>query len=210
MKSVVIFTIISLVILSCIAYAKDFSDVPSDHWAYQYINDLSNNGVINGYEDGTYKPQDSVTRAEFLKLLVSSESILKEEAMEYIKRIGQVNWYDPFVKYVMYREMSSREYQEEEYSQPIERVEIITFIKHFSKYYDMSVFEKNVDEVDEFNDVDDLNDFEKESLVNVQRLGVMNGYEDGSFKPHNNVTRAEVSAIIYRWNNALKREGFNL
>lgn len=55
--------------LSICAQAKDFSDLSADHWAYANIQTLVNEGTINGYEDGTFMPSKTVTRAEFVKML---------------------------------------------------------------------------------------------------------------------------------------------
>lgn len=46
-----------------------FSDVDENHWAVAYINTAYQNGWINGYEDGTFKPQQSITRAEVVKIV---------------------------------------------------------------------------------------------------------------------------------------------
>jgi hypothetical protein len=46
-----------------------FSDVPQDHWAYTPITELASEGVIAGYGDGTFRPDQQVTRAEFAALL---------------------------------------------------------------------------------------------------------------------------------------------
>lgn len=54
------------------AFAADFPDVSSSHPHYTAINFLRNRGIINGYEDGTYKPERSVTRAEFIKIILLS------------------------------------------------------------------------------------------------------------------------------------------
>ncbi len=53
-------------------FAADFPDVSSSHPNYTAINFLRARGVINGYEDGTYKPNREVTRAEFLKIILLS------------------------------------------------------------------------------------------------------------------------------------------
>lgn len=52
--------------------SADFSDVPSEHWAYLSIGTLSGEGIINGYSDGTFRPNGTVTRAEFVKMLGKS------------------------------------------------------------------------------------------------------------------------------------------
>ena len=51
-----------------------FSDVPSDYTYYSAITDLTAEGIINGFEDGTFKPEDPVTRAQFTKLICLAEN----------------------------------------------------------------------------------------------------------------------------------------
>ncbi len=47
---------------------SDFPDVPSSHWAAEYIGALANEGIINGFEDGTFRPNDSVTYEQAVKM----------------------------------------------------------------------------------------------------------------------------------------------
>ena len=54
------------------AVSQRYHDVPSDHWAGQYISILTENGIIDGYPNGTFKPDQSITRAEFSKMLARS------------------------------------------------------------------------------------------------------------------------------------------
>ncbi|MBQ3181386.1 MAG: S-layer homology domain-containing protein [Clostridia bacterium] len=49
--------------------AVSFSDLSSDHWAYESIKTLVDEGTINGYSDGTFQPERTVTRAEFAKMI---------------------------------------------------------------------------------------------------------------------------------------------
>ena len=44
--------------------SKSFTDVPDTHWAVRYINFAATRGWVTGYEDGTFKPEHSITRAE--------------------------------------------------------------------------------------------------------------------------------------------------
>lgn len=45
----------------------DFSDLPSSNWAYSYVGYLYCNGVVSGYSDGTFRPDENTSRAEFTK-----------------------------------------------------------------------------------------------------------------------------------------------
>ncbi len=47
-----------------------FSDVPLDFWAYDFIEYLANRGVIGGYSDGTFRPNNSATRGQLAKIVV--------------------------------------------------------------------------------------------------------------------------------------------
>ena len=51
------------------AYAIQFTDLNSGHWAYEYITTLADSGVINGYTDGKIKVDKTMTRAEVATVL---------------------------------------------------------------------------------------------------------------------------------------------
>lgn len=47
----------------------NFKDVNKDHWAYEAIKDLTDRKILTGYEDGTFKPDEPITRAEVVTIL---------------------------------------------------------------------------------------------------------------------------------------------
>lgn len=49
---------------------SQFKDIKTTYWANGYINLVASNGVVNGYPDGTFKPEDKITYAEIIKMLV--------------------------------------------------------------------------------------------------------------------------------------------
>lgn len=57
-------------ILLVVVKTPVFPDVPTDYWAFAAIGALSEREVINGYPDGTFKPENKVTRAEFAKMIL--------------------------------------------------------------------------------------------------------------------------------------------
>lgn len=62
-----------------------FSDVPNDHWAYATIQWAVDQGIVTGYEDGTFRPNQVVTEAEFLVMLMRAypEVDVQEEGVWY-------------------------------------------------------------------------------------------------------------------------------
>ncbi len=64
-------TVLSVAVLClAVAPALAFPDVSDNHWAAPQIKELSEKGVIVGYPDGTFKPDDNVTRAEFAAMAI--------------------------------------------------------------------------------------------------------------------------------------------
>jgi len=65
------------------ALAENFYDVNQDYWAYQSIQDLSGQNIISGYSDNTFRPDNSVTRAEFATMIIKS---LNREGMPITRK----------------------------------------------------------------------------------------------------------------------------
>ena len=76
-KKILILTITILSVFSQTANAletkKTFTDVPPTHQYNVAINYLTEQGVINGYEDGTFGPENPINRAEALKIILEKE-----------------------------------------------------------------------------------------------------------------------------------------
>ena len=94
MKKVFVFSLAICMLMTCfsVAFAKSFSDVPSTHWSYKFVDELSNKGIINGYEDGSFKPDGNVTKAEFIKLVMVI--YYGDYTFDPIK--GGNNWYSKY------------------------------------------------------------------------------------------------------------------
>ena len=56
-------------------YRQIFTDVPKDHWAFSYISEMSERGVLSGYPDGKFYPESQVTRAEFAKIMTTAAGL---------------------------------------------------------------------------------------------------------------------------------------
>ncbi|MCM3454874.1 S-layer homology domain-containing protein [Heyndrickxia oleronia] len=70
-----------------------FKDLKTNHWAYSNIKWGVSNGILNGYPDGTFKPNNEVTEAEFMKMLIAT--FAKDE----VSASKGKNWADPFYNY---------------------------------------------------------------------------------------------------------------
>ncbi len=78
-KSLSLILVLLILTSSIPSFAATFPDVPSKHWAYKYIEDMTKKGIITGHEDGKYKPNDSVSYLENLKLISGLITLSTEE-----------------------------------------------------------------------------------------------------------------------------------
>lgn len=95
---IAVFAALTIMSASMAASVTSFTDVTKNHWAYTAINWGATSGIINGYEDGSYKPSQFVTESEFLKMLVSTfDASQKPESGDkwysgYYTYAKQKNW----------------------------------------------------------------------------------------------------------------------
>lgn len=93
-------------------FAKSFTDVKENgntSWAYKYVDELSNKNILNGYEDGTFKPNNPVSFLETMQILKTllnpSEDELKlarESNLELVNSCGVMDWAKDAVCYNIY------------------------------------------------------------------------------------------------------------
>ena len=70
MKKILTITAVAALIAGVSVYAANpFSDVSTDDWAYQAVSDLSDQGVVEGYPDGTFKGERNMTRFELAQVI---------------------------------------------------------------------------------------------------------------------------------------------
>lgn len=93
-KGILLTAVIALSSAQVMAF--QFPDVPKTHWASKQIDILSDQGVIVGYPDGTFKPDDNVTRAEFASMAI------KALGQEHTKVMQPVNFNDITPEYWAY------------------------------------------------------------------------------------------------------------
>ena len=76
---------------------NDYSDVADGSWYNNAISTLSNMGILGGYEDGTFRPNASITRAEFAKIAVSFFDWADIEAVNDFVDVSDSAWYADYV-----------------------------------------------------------------------------------------------------------------
>lgn len=189
---------------------NQFTDIESVGWAKDAIQNLYAKGVVEGYSNETYGPNNNISRIEFIcmlsRLLKSYDTQFEERGMVYYyPDYDETHWSKDEYDYLM------RCYQSIEpddivsigfnaitdvfgvgafdMNKPITRGEVVAL---------MDLFLEETDDYDaSFPDIWD-NPFTS-SIIKAYTNGLINGYPDGTFKPDNPITRAEMAAILNRY-----------
>ncbi len=91
--------IVALTLLTSQHSFAAFSDVKNAHPNYTAIEYLQTDGTLQGYEDGTFRPQNSVNRAEFLKIIIAGSNLPTDiENTTPFTDVNHEAWYGPYVK----------------------------------------------------------------------------------------------------------------
>lgn len=111
--------------------SNPFSDVYGSDWFDDYVLEAETEGIVSGYADGSFKPNNEVTRAEALKTILTASGVSEYESV-----------------------------------------------------------------VPNFNDVNTIEDWFAKYTAYAKDSGLVSGYEDGSFRGNQGITRAEVCKIV--------------
>ncbi len=195
MKRTISFLLIILMIFSSV-YASSFKDLSGSHWAYEYIMYLTSKNVINGYNDGTFKPNGTITNAEFIKLVVMAalpDWISISDAESSLN-----HWAGPYIWIAeRYGVINAGSVNLSNMDKPITRIEMVRIITKadlLMKGNSLATSEKV-----KFKDVLALSNNDLLYLKHACSKNLITGYSDNTFKPYNNMTRAEAATMIYRF-----------
>lgn len=81
--------------------SASFSDVPTSSWCHEYAYTARSHGILNGYPDGTFHPNQPVTEIEALKIIINSLQVTLPSVTEdlYLD-VHSTDWWAPYIKYV--------------------------------------------------------------------------------------------------------------
>lgn len=180
---------ILLVFLSVSAFAAVPSDI-AGHWAGSQITDWMGKGLIKGYPDGTFRPDNNVTRAEFMALVNGAFGYTNKAAVSY-KDVPADAWYaDAVAKAGAAGYISGYEDGAIRPDNPITRAEAATVIMRIKG------FDADSGAVTKFIDAGEVPAWSRGAVGAVAGAGIMGGYPDGSFKAQDFITRAEAVVAL--------------
>lgn len=179
--------------------ATEFGDVPADYWAFDFITTLKDMGIINGKDNGNFEPDAQLTRAEFAKMIAVAFGLTATSGDSKFADCTANDWYTEFVNAVAEAGyVNGKDDANFGANDPISRQEICTILGRILGVEDAG--ELN------FTDADSIADWAQAAVSALVEMGVVNGYEDGTFNGAANATRAEVAKMLVTFLTAVAAE----
>lgn len=160
------------------------------HWAQATIEKWLNEGRVSGYPDGSYKPDNKVTRAEFVKMVNGIIDYSKVSDIKF-NDVPESEWYYKDVRiaqsigYISGYSLS--EFGPNDYITREQAASILARVQYLKN---------NSAGTDKFSDNNSLSSWAVEAVGATSEAGFISGYVDGSFRPQKSLTRAEAITML--------------
>ena len=164
---------------------KEFYDL-QDHWSRSVIMRLNGYGIINGYDDGSIRPDAYVSAAEFLTVIVKS--------LGYTPEANGADWAQPYISKAIELELID-DGEISDYAAPITRGEMAKIAANALK--DNTVVDENAVKA-KIYDYAEIDDRYKPYVVLAYDKRIVNGNHESCFEPNKYVTRAEAGVVAVR------------
>lgn len=163
------------------------------HWANKVIEDFLSKGYIRGYQDGSFLPDNSITRAEFVSI-VNKVMNFEEKSNVTFTDVKSDDWFADDVK-IAHAAGYIEGYKDGSFKPNgnLTRAEAAVIVSRINRLKN-----SETDISISFSDSASIPSWAKEAINMVVKSGHIKGYPDGSFQAANMITRAEAFTILSR------------
>lgn len=194
--SLFILTILFFTSVFCVmaspAHASPISKDINGHWAQNQIEKSIANDIVSGYPDGTFKPDNNISRAEFFTMANKAFGF-KEKSSSNFSDVKSSDWFADQISiahtagYISgYEDGTIRP------NNNISRQEAAAITARIVKTSNPA----SVELVNKFKDAGAIPSWAREAIASTVSSGIMSGYPDQTFKPLNYITRAEAVVVL--------------
>lgn len=180
-----------IIVILILVFAARSISIAERHWAKDEIEYLLSKGIVSGYPDGTFKPDNPITRAEFVKI-INKVIGTKGKSDVPFKDVNEKNWfYDEVAKAIKSGYVEGYGDNTFRPNKPITRQEAAKIIVTAFRLEGISLSNDS-----SFIDQNKIDNWAQEYVTILKNRGYIYGYADGTFRPNNPITRAESVKMI--------------
>ncbi|RUS48579.1 cadherin-like beta sandwich domain-containing protein [Cohnella sp. AR92] len=176
----------------------EFGDT-AGHWAEPVIEEMASRLLINGYDNGSFAPNASVTRAEFVSILARGLGLTATPSVQSFTDVESTDWYSKSVQAAVEQGIVDG-YEDGRFgpTDEVTREEAFTMLARALRLTGLTSRESSgLSVLDAFADRDELSAWSRESIATLISAGLVKGIS-GSLEPHQTMTRAEMAVLIQR------------
>lgn len=176
-----------------------FPDLTAEHWCYDKIIDFEEKGFVCGYEDGTFRPDQTITRAEYVKIVNNFFGYeLEYDKDSGFSDINSGDWFIPYVNEAVERGYITG-YEDGTFrpEDPIRRQEATVILARILDIDEEEYPADHVDGLAQYSDGDEVEEWAKVAIHSYSVYNFINGYQDGSLRILQDVTRAETVELLH-------------
>lgn len=173
------------------ASAASFTDVPSNHWAYKAVDNISKRGLINGYPDGTYRLNEPVTRAQAAKVVALAINAKPTPAFKpSFQDVSPAHGAYDHIRALTERGI----FADGDKFNPNEPLTRAQMAKILALGYKIIVDDNDLLKFEDVVKVNQNHGY----ITTLAELGITTTAPGGMYKPNDNVSRAHMAAFIDR------------
>lgn len=178
------------------ATVAKFTDMGSAAWAEESVYALVGMGIISGYGDGTFHPNQSITRAEFAKIIVMASGRYDANATADFTDVKSSDWYYSYVASAKNLGLvTGRDDGSFDPNANITRADICTIVYRYIRSVNPE-FGKDAAEAS-FSDFAKVPSYAQDAVKALSAAGIVSGMGNNTFEPLSNATRAQSAKIVY-------------
>ncbi|RAV03032.1 S-layer homology domain-containing protein [Paenibacillus sp. YN15] len=173
-----------------LAQAASFRDI-AGHWSEPIVREMATLEIITGYPDGSLQPDRSMTRAEFIAVVV--RAMKAEAASDYVFPDTAGHWAEPLIA-AAYAMGWTGGLTEDRFGpdEAITREQMLVILIRALKLSGQTGAATG------FTDADSISQWASSAIALAVERGITDGYPDGSIRPGQSATRAEALTVLAR------------
>lgn len=205
MKKKLISLALSTVLITNISFAENFNnkDIELNDWYYNPIKNLYDRGIIKGYDNGNFKPNNSITREESAQIAykVASVPVMEEYQREVSTNdfvdVDDKRWSSQAIEYLRKNEIVFGREKNRFYPMSnITREEAAVLANRILDFREVPRMEVNQELYVRFSDIDEISSWARAEVILLYNNSIIKGYQDNSYRPKENITRAEFMSLM--------------
>lgn len=171
-----------------------FNDLKGCEWAEDSINILVKRNIISKADDKKYRPNDSIKREEFSKLIAEAFSFETGKDGGF-SDVDNTMWYAKYINSLAEAGILTG-FADGRFGvgEKITRQDVCVIIHRVAEKRSFGLEDKYPQK--QFKDGNQISEYAKAAVEAMTQAGIVNGYEDGTFKPNAYITRAEAAKLL--------------